>query len=76
MKEVPFLSKIVYKRVRAWTSLGAEPPLNVMAFEHKCILVSKRVSLLLNEPLPDKIALTSGANKSEFPHFQKLRTFT
>ena len=38
-------------------------------------LSHKRVSLLLNAPHPDKIALTKGVNKSEFAHFQILRTF-
>ena len=35
----------------------------------------KRVSLALNAPHPDKIALTNGVDKSEFAHFQTLRTF-
>ena len=38
-------------------------------------LPNQRVSLLLNAPHPDKIALTNGVNKSEFVHFQILRTF-
>ena len=38
-------------------------------------LSHKRVSLLLSSPHPGKIALTNGVNKSEFDHFQILRTF-
>ena len=38
-------------------------------------LSHKWVSLLLNAPHPDKIALTNGVNKSEFDHFHILRTF-
>ena len=38
-------------------------------------LSHKWVSLLLNAPHLDKIALTDGVNKSEFDHFQILRTF-
>ena len=38
-------------------------------------LSHERVSLLLNAQHLDKIALTNGANKSEFAHFQTLRTF-
>ena len=45
--------------------------------ECKCIPISlhKRVSLLLNTPHTDKIALTNGVSMSEFAHFQILRTF-
>ena len=46
--------------------------------EQGCITVAvecKRVSLLLNAPHADKIALTNGVNKSEFAHFQILTTF-
>ena len=35
-------------------------------------LSHKRVSLLLNAPHLDKIALTNGVSKSEFDHFQNL----
>ena len=35
-------------------------------------LLPERASLLLNAPHPEKIALTSGAHKSEFHHFQYL----
>ena len=35
----------------------------------------KRVSLLLNAPHPDNIALTNGVYKSEFGNFQTLRSF-
>ena len=38
-------------------------------------LSHKWVSLLLNALHPDKIALTNGVKKSEFVHFQILRTF-
>ena len=38
-------------------------------------LPHKRVSLLLNAPHSDKIALTNGVNQSEFAHFKLLRTF-
>ena len=44
-----------------------------IAVECKCIPIS--LKLLLNAPHPDKVALTNGVNKSEFAHFQILRTF-
>ena len=49
----------------------------ILAVEYKAFpsLSHERVSLILNAPHPDKIALTNGANRSEFAHFQILRTF-
>ena len=38
-------------------------------------LSRERVSLLFFTQHPDKIALTNGANNSEFAHFQTLTTF-
>ena len=38
-------------------------------------LSHEQVSVLLNAPHLDKIALTNGVNKSELAHFQILRTF-
>ena len=41
---------------------------------YSLFLSHERVSLLLNAPHPDEIALTNCVNKSEFAHFQILRT--
>ena len=60
--------------------------LSTMNWKHEqgCITIAvnvfpflshKRISLLLNAPHPDKIALTNVVNRYEFAHFQILRTF-